>query len=291
MSVKSKILHHKLNRSIGGNVFMFLFLAVMGFFMVLPVVYTISTAFKPISEIYVFPPHFFAHHPTTDNFKQISLFLNDFWIPLSKYLFNTVFICLTATLGHFLLTSMAAYPLARLSFHGRRFISSVVKVSLLFSVTAMLIPRYIVMSRLGMINTYFALILPEMQSALGLYLMQNFMSQIPEPMIEAARIDGAGEFHIYARIVMPNIKPAWLTVMIFSFHTIWNTTGVTQTTTLVYDEKIKMIVSLLSQVVSAGTARAGAGAALNLLLIIPPVVIFVLCQSKIIETMSSSGMK
>lgn len=291
MSFKSRVIHKKLNRSFGGNILVFIFLAVSAVFMVLPAVYTTTTAFKPISEIFIFPPHFFAHRPTLQNFTQITLFLNDFWVPVSKYAFNTVFICAVATFGHFLLTSLAAYPLARLDFHGKKFISEVVKVSLLFSITAMLIPRYIVMSKLNMINTYWALILPEVQSALGLYLMQNFMMQVPESMIEAARIDGAGEFRIYSRIVMPNIKPAWLTVMIFSFQTVWNSTGVTQTTTMIYDEKLKMLVSLLPQVLSAGTARAGAGAALSLLLIIPPVLLFIICQTRIIETMSTSGMK
>lgn len=291
MSFKSRVIHKKLNRSFGGNILVFIFLAVSAVFMVLPAVYTITTAFKPISEIFIFPPHFFAHRPTLQNFTQITLFLNDFWVPVSKYAFNTVFICAVATFGHFLLTGLAAYPLARLDFHGKKFISEVVKVSLLFSITAMLIPRYIVMSKLNMINTYWALILPEVQSALGLYLMQNFMMQVPESMIEAARIDGAGELRIYSRIVMPNIKPAWLTVMIFSFQTVWNSTGVTQTTTMIYDEKLKMLVSLLPQVLSAGTARAGAGAALSLLLIIPPFLLFIICQTRIIETMSTSGMK
>lgn len=291
MSFKSRVIHKKLNRSFGGNILVFIFLAVSAVFMVLPAVYTTTTAFKPISEIFIFPPHFFAHRPTLQNFTQITLFLNDFWVPVSKYAFNTVLICAVATFGHFLLTGLAAYPLARLDFHGKKFISEVVKVSLLFSITAMLIPRYIVMSKLNMINTYWALILPEVQSALGLYLMQNFMMQVPESMIEAARIDGAGEFRIYSRIVMPNIKPAWLTVMIFSFQTVWNSTGVTQTTTMIYDEKLKMLVSLLPQVLSAGTARAGAGAALSLLLIIPPVLLFIICQTRIIETMSTSGMK
>lgn len=291
MMTRPRFLHTKINRSTGGNILAGLFLCVMGAFMVLPVVYTTTTAFKPLSEIYVFPPHFFAHQPTLDNFTQISLFLDDFWIPLSRYIFNTVFICTAVTFGNFALVSMAAYPLARLQFHGKALISRVVKLSLLFSVTAMLIPRYIVMSNLGMINTYWALILPELQSALGLYLMQNFMLQIPEELAEAARIDGAGEFTIFSRIVMPNIKPAWLTIMIFSFQSIWNNTGITQTATLVYDEKIKMVISLVSQVASSGTARAGAGAALSFLLIIPPVALFILCQSKIIETMSTSGMK
>ena len=149
----------------------------------------------------------------------------------------------------------------------------------------------IVMSQLHIINTYWALILPAMQSALGLYLMQNFMVQIPGELLEAARIDGAGELKIFWRVVMPNVKPAWLTTMIFVFQTIWNTSGQTQTTTIVYDEKIKMVSALMSQVVAGGTARAGAGAALAFLLMIPPVLLFLATQSRIIETMSTSGMK
>lgn len=291
MFLKRSVLKAKINRSLGGNIAVLLFLLLMASFMILPAVYTVSTAFKPLSEIFVFPPHFFAHSPTLNNFKQIPLFLEDFWVPLSKYVFNTIFICVTATMGHFFLSSMAAYPLAVLNFHGKKTLNSVIKLSLLFSATAMLLPQYIVMSKINMVNTYWVMILPQVQSALGLYLMQNFMLQIPVALVEAARMDGANEFCIYSRIVMPNIKPAWLTVMIFSFQNIWNTTGVTQMATLVYDEKIKMVVSLLPQVVAGGTARAGAGAALSLLLIIPPVLIFIICQGRIIETMSTSGMK
>ena len=232
-----------------------------------------------------------AHRPTLDNFLQLSLLTGTFWVPLSKYLFNSIFISVVTTVGHTLLASMAAYPLAKMRFVGQRFMSSMVKVSLLFTSAAMLIPQYIVMSQLHIINTYWALILPAMQSALGLYLMQNFMVQIPGELLEAARIDGAGELKIFWRIVMPNVKPAWLTTMIFVFQTIWNTSGLTQTTTIVYDEKIKMVSALMNQVAAGGTARAGAGAALGFLLMIPPVLLFMATQSRIIETMSTSGMK
>lgn len=232
--------------------------------MLLPTIYAVSAAFKPLDEIYIFPPRLFVRRPTLDNFVQVGVLADTFWVPLSKYVFNTVFISVTATVGHLVLSSMAAYPLAKHSFVGKNLFSNIVKWSLLFTSAAMLIPQYIVMSRLGMINTYWAYILPSVQSALGLYLMMNFMGQIPEAMLEAARIDGAGELRIFWQIAMPNVKPAWLTVMIFSFQTIWNTTGATQMSQLVYDEKIKMVSSLLSQVVAGGTARAGAGSALSL---------------------------
>ena len=281
----------KLNRSLGGNIVIFILVALMSVFMLLPIVYTIGTAFKPLSEIYVFPPHFFPHSWTTENFLQIGLLLDDFWIPFSRYVFNTIFICTVVTGGHLLLSSLAAYPLARLNFTGRRLISSVVKLSLLFTPALMLIPQYIVMAEINIVNTYWAFILPQVQSALGLYLMQNFMLQVPEAMLEAARIDGANEVQIYSKIVMPNIKPAWLTVMIFAFQTIWNSSGTTLSTTLVYDDKIKMISSLLSQVVAGGTARAGVGSVMGLILMIPPLILFICCQNQVIETMSTSGMK
>ena len=288
---KKHLIHLRVNRSLGGNIAIFSIVFLFAAFMVLPLLYAVFSAFKPLDEIYIFPPRFFPKRPTWDNFVQLKLLADSFWIPLSKYIFNSVFVSVVATVGHLLLSSMAAYPLAKLHFAGKKTLNSVVKLSLLFTSAAMLIPQYIVMAELNIVNTYWAYILPALQSALGLYLMINFMSMVPESMLEAARIDGAGEWRIWWSIVMPNIKPAWLTVMVFTFQSVWNTTGTTQMSTLVYDEKIKMVSSLLSQVVAGGTARAGAGAALGLLLMLPPVLIFLFSQSKIIKTMSASGMK
>lgn len=288
---KKHLIHLRVNRSLGGNIAIFSIVFLFAAFMVLPLLYAVFSAFKPLDEIYIFPPRFFPKRPTWDNFVQLKLLADSFWIPLSKYIFNSVFVSVVATVGHLFLSSMAAYPLAKLHFAGKKTLNSVVKLSLLFTSAAMLIPQYIVMAELNIVNTYWAYILPALQSALGLYLMINFMSMVPESMLEAARIDGAGEWRIWWSIVMPNIKPAWLTVMVFTFQSVWNTTGTTQMSTLVYDEKIKMVSSLLSQVVAGGTARAGAGAALGLLLMLPPVLIFLFSQSKIIETMSASGMK
>lgn len=279
------------NRSPAGTVILFLIVGLAAIFMLLPLIYAIGAAFKPLDEIYIFPPRLFAHNPTMENFREISALADTFWVPLSRYIFNTILICSVTTVGHLLLSSLAAYPLALHNFPGKRFLNNMVKWSLLFTSAAMLIPQYIVMSKLKMINTYWAYILPAMQSSLGLYLMMNFMTQIPPALLEAARIDGASEWRIYWQIVMPNIKPAWLTVMIFTFQTIWNTTGTTMISQVIYDEKIKMVSSLLSQIVSGGTARAGAGSAFALLLMLPPVIIFMLAQSRIIETMSNSGMK
>ena len=279
------------NRSPAGTVVLFLLILISALFMLLPVLYAIGAAFKPLDEIYIFPPRLFAHNPTWKNFQEIAALADTFWVPMSRYLFNTILICSVTTFGHLLLSSLAAYPLALHNFPGKRFLNTMVKWSLLFTSAAMLLPQYVVMSKLKIINTYWAIILPAMQSSLGLYLMMNFMTQVPQALLEAARLDGASEWRVWYQIVMPNIKPAWLTVMIFTFQAIWNTTGTTQMTQLIYDEKYKMVSSLLSQIVSGGTARAGVGSAFSLLLMLPPVILFILCQSRIIETMSNSGMK
>ena len=279
------------NRSPAGTVILFILILISALFMLLPVLYAIGAAFKPLDEIYIFPPRLFAHNPTWKNFQEIATLADTFWVPMSRYLFNTILICSVTTFGHLLLSSLAAYPLALHNFPGKQFLNTMVKWSLLFTSAAMLLPQYVVMSKLKIINTYWAIILPAMQSSLGLYLMMNFMTQVPQGLLEAARLDGASEWRVWYQIVMPNIKPAWLTVMIFTFQAIWNTTGTTQMTQLIYDEKYKMVSSLLSQIVSGGTARAGVGSAFSLLLMLPPVILFILCQSRIIETMSNSGMK
>lgn len=276
-----------INRSIGGNITVFFFLCLFGVFMALPLVYAISSAFKPLDEIFIFPPRIFVRKPTWDNFIQLGQMTSNFWVPLTRYIFNSVFVSVIGTLGHLLIASMAAYPLAKHKFPGQKVIKQVIVMSLLFTASVTYIPQYIVMSKLSILNSYWALILPVFQMSLGLYLMQNFMQQINDSMLEAARIDRAGEFRIYWSIVMPNVKPAWLTLIIFSFQTIWNGTG----GTLIYREDLKVLPAILGQITVGGIARAGVGAAAALILMIPPILIFILSQNFVIETMSTSGLK
>lgn len=275
------------SRSVFGNVMVFLFLLVFGVFFAFPVVYAIITAFKPMNEILIFPPRFFVRHPTVNNFVELSYMADSFWVPLIRYIFNSVFVSVLGTVGHLLLSSMAAYPLARHPFPGHRWIKQVVVLSLLFTASVTYLPQYVVMSQLKLINTYGALILPALQSSLGLYLMMNFMGTIPEEMLEAARIDGAREATIYWRIVMPNVKPAWLTLIIFSFQGLWNSTG----GSLVYSEELKVLPAIMAQITAGGIARAGVSSAAALIMMLPPVLIFILSQKSVIQTMSTSGLK
>lgn len=275
------------SRSVFGNVMVFLFLLVFGVFFAFPIVYAIITAFKPMNEILIFPPRIFVRNPTLSNFIELSQMADSFWVPLTRYIFNSVLISAAGTLGHLLLSSMAAYPMSRHAFPGHKWIKKVVVMSLLFTASVTYLPQYVVMSQLHLIDTYGALILPALQSSLGLYLMMNFMGTLPEEMLEAARIDGAREARIYWSIVMPNVKPAWLTLIIFSFQGLWNNTG----GSFIYSEELKVLPAVMAQITAGGIARAGVSSAAALIMMIPPILIFLLSQKSVIQTMSTSGLK
>lgn len=266
---------------------MFLFIAAVGFLMALPLVYTVVTAFKPVNELFLFPPRFFVQRPTTDNFSQMFSIVNNSWVPFGRYLLNSVFVAAAGTTAYIIIASLAAYPLAKHNFPGRKVFSSVLVWAILFRAEVTGIAVYILLAWFGMINTYWSLLLPSMASSFGVFLMQQFISSFPESVLEAARIDGSGEWRIFAQIVMPCVKPGWITLIIFTFQGFWNTTGVSY----IYNEELRMLPAVLSQIAATGIARAGAGAAVSLFLMIPPVVIFIISQSSVLETMAYSGIK
>ncbi len=277
----------RINRSLWGDIVVFLLLLIVALFMALPFVYTIIQAFKPFEELFAFPPRFYVVNPTLDNFRDLFIVTANSWVPFSRYVFNSVFVSLIGTTSHVVVASLCAYPIAKHEFPGRKGIFNVIQLSLLFNGTVTALPTYIIMSGLGWINTYWSLIIPAIGGAFGMFLMKQFMEGIPTPLLEAARIDGANEWTIFWKVVMPNVKPAWLTLVIFSFTGLWNSTG----GSYIFDEQLKMLPTALSQIASAGIARMGVGMAASLLLLIPPIATFILSQSRIIETMSTAGIK
>ena len=285
--MKFKIFHSSFNRSWWGNLLVFMFLAVFGLFFIFPIFYSVLNAFKPLEEILIFPPRLYIENPTFDNFLELAMLMEDSWVPLSRYLFNSAIVSILGTAGHLLLSSMAAYPMAKINFPGRKVFQKVIVMSLLFSASVTYIPTYLVMDQLHLIATPLAVILPAWASSLGLYLMMNFMTNLPDSMLEAARIDGASEFRIYWQIVMPNVKPAWMTLIIFSFQAMWNNTGASY----LYSEELKMLPSIIGTITAGGVRRTGVSAAAALLMMLPPILIFVFSQNNVIETMSSSGLK
>lgn len=277
------------SRSNAGGILNLLFLAVFACLMALPMLYTVSSAFKPLDELFVFPPTLWVKNPTLSNFAGISGIMRESWVPLGRYILNSLLITLTGVLGQVIFASMAAYMLAKERFPGRALLNKVVVLSLMFNGTVTAIPCYIVMARLHIVNTHLALILPACASSLGLFLMRQFMEQmVPTSVLEAARIDGSGEMRIFFRLVMPMCKPAWLTLVILSFQSLWGNTG----DLYIYDEGLKVLPYALKNIISGGTiARSGVSSAVAFLLILPPLLTFILSQSNILETMSTSGMK
>jgi ABC-type glycerol-3-phosphate transport system permease component len=271
----------------------YLFLIPLGIFSVLPIVYVISTAFKPLEELLLFPPPFFVRRPTLDNFQDLLLATNALAVPFSRYLFNSVFVTLTTVLLQVMFCSMCAYPLSKVrGLPGANLIFAMVIAALMFAPQVTRIPQYLVVQKLGMIDTYWALIIPALAYSLGLFMMKQFMdNSIDIALIEAARIDGASEWTIFWRVVMPNVAPAWNTLLIFGFIAHWNDSF----SPLVFtrSEAMKTVsVAMISLTNGpASVARLGAQSAAAFLMSAPTILVFLLRQAKVIQTLAHSGIK
>ena len=290
MARKLRTRNHKvvLNRSAGGDSGIAFVLILLGAFMFLPMLYVIMQSLKPLDELWMFPPKFYVIKPTLSNFTDLFSLMNESWVPFSRYIFNTVFITAAGTVGNLLLASMAAYSLAKLKFPGRNAMFQLVVTSLMFHQTVHQVAHFIILSSLGWVDTYLAIIIPALAGTMGLYLMKQFMeSSVSDAVLESARLDGASEFRTFWVIAMPMVKPAWLTLIIETFKNLWNTGA----SIYIHSEQLKTFNYAIQQIVTGGVARAGAGAAATVVMMSVPIIVFVLNQSKIIETMGSSGMK
>ena len=277
-----------LNRSAGGDAGITVMLSILGVIMFFPMYYVVIQSLKPLDELFMFPPRFYVMSPTLDNFTDLFSLMGDSWVPFSRYIFNTVFITVCGTLGNLVFASMAAYSLAKLRFPGRNMIFQIIVMSLMFHSTVNQVTHFIILSAFGWIDTYLSIIVPSMATTMGLYLMKQFMeSSVPDTVLESARLDGASEFRTFLIIAMPMVKPAWLTLMIECFKSLWNSGS----SVYIHSEELKTFNYAINQIVSGGIARSGAGAAAIVIMMIVPIAIFVINQSKIIETMGSSGMK
>ena len=284
---KIKGSNRQAGKKIGGTVAIFIFLAVLGLFMVLPIYLTVVMSIKPVEELFIFPPKLYAIRPTLNNFSDMFDALNSNRVPFSRYVFNSIAVTVSVTVLQSIFASMAAFVLAKCKFPGSKLINSIIVVALLYQSNVIYIMQYIVMAKLGLIDNPLALVLPSIASPMGLFLMRQSIGQIPDAMIEAAKVDGAGLFRICWQIVMPNQKPALMTLVIFAFQAAWNI----QTGTLVFQEQYKTLPTVVTQAASAGLARAGVAMAAAVFMLVPPIVVFVLAQRQVIETMAHSGIK
>ncbi len=278
----------RLSRSRGGDFMMYFAMFFFGIIFAIPLYYTILCSFKPLNELSIFPPRFYVVNPTTENYTLMLRLISSSKIPFSRYLFNTVFVTVVGTAGGIILSSIAAYPLAKHQFAGKALMYNIIVWAMMFRGEVTSIPSYLIVTGLGLFNTYWSIFLPAWSGTSGAFMMRQFMeASIPDAIVEAAKIDGATEWHIFWRIIMPNVKPAWLTLIIFDFGSYWSATG----GTYIYEEQIKLLPTALGQITASGMSRAGAGCAVSVLMLVPPLILFLFSQSAIMETMSTAGLK
>lgn len=262
-------------------------------FMSLPLIYMVSTAFKPMEEIFLYPPRFFARRPVLNNFYNLLGSVSTFSIPFSRYILNSLFTTVVTVIMTVIISCMGAYGLVKHKPRGSGFIMAIIIAALMFSSQVTAIPSYIVVNKLNLINRYGALILPKLAVAFNFFLMKQFMEGVPDSLLEAARIDGAGEWKIFWRLVMPCVRPAYATLVVFSFITAWND----YFSALIYTNKSTMkTLPLALQLISGGAgasslSTAGVAAAASLVMVLPTVILFVIMQSRVVETMAYSGIK
>ena len=277
-----------LSRSVGGDAGITFLLTILGIFMFLPMVYVIMQSLKPLDELWMYPPKFVVMNPTFGNFKDLFTLMSDSWVPFSRYIFNTLLTSVSGTFGHLFIASMAAYALAKIKFPGGKMIFKTIQTSLMFNSTVTAVTSFMLMSAFHMIDTYWAIIVPAWGSTLGLYLMKQFMDTgVHDTVLESARLDGASELRTYWTIAMPMVKPAWLTLIVYSFKDLWNAGS----SIYIYSEQFKSFNYAIGQITAGGIKRAGASAAATVLMMAVPILVFIITQSNIIETMGSSGMK
>lgn len=277
-----------LNRSSGGDAGITVFLVLLGAFMFLPMVYSFLQSLKPLNELFYFPPRFFVSKPTLGNYASLFSLMDYSWVPFSRYIFNTVFISVAGTFGNLVLSSLAAYSLAKIDFPGNKFFFQIIQKSLMFTPAIVATLQFIIYSKMHWVDTYIAVIVPAWSTSLGLYLMKNFMdSNVTTEILESARLDGAREFRIFWSIAMPMVKPAWLTLIIYCFKDLWQMSN----TTLIHSEQLKTLNYAIGKVSEGTIARTGVSAAGTMFIMIVPIAVFIISQSNIIETMGSSGMK
>ncbi len=290
MAKKLRTRKHKvvLSRSKSGDFGITLLLVLLGAFMFLPMYYVVIQSLKPLDELWMFPPRFYVTRPTLKNFKDLFTLMSGNLVPFSRYIFNTVFTSVAGTLGNLFFSSMAAYAMAKIKFPGGKLMFKTVRTSLMFHQTVTAVCCFILMSAFKMIDTYWAIIVPAWATSLGLYLMKQFMETgVTDAVLESSRLDGASELRTFWTIAMPMVKPAWLTLIVYCFQDLWNKGA----SIYIHSEQLKSLNYAIQQITAGGIKRAGASAAATVVMMIVPILVFVISQSNIIETMGSSGMK
>jgi len=275
-----------------GQIKVYLIIMPVMFLMMLPIVYIFSSAFKPLDELFAYPPKFLVEKPTTMNFVKLFLTSSSTTVPAIRYLFNSIVIAMVMIIATISISVCAAYVFSKKNFKGRDTLFKINQMALMFVPVAVTIPRYLVMSKMGIINTFWAHILPALATPVGLFLVKQFIDGIPDALIEAAQLDGASDLTIIRKIIVPLVKPALATVAILVFQNVWNTTEAA--TLFIDNESLKTFAYYVSVLVStSGNNVAGQGmaAAGSFIMFLPNLILFIILQSGVMNTMAHSGVK
>lgn len=267
-----------------GSVIVLLILLFVAFLIVFPFVWMVVTAFKHEADIRSFPPVLFSGNYTLDNFKNI-------WerIPFLSYYKNTLIFAGGVTIISLICDSMAGYAFARLHFKGRDVLFTLVLVTMMIPFQVIMVPLYSELFHFKMLNTYQGLILPRATNAFGIFMMRQFFVSLPSGLEEAGRIDGAGPFQIYRKIMLPLCKPAMVTLTIFHFMFNWN--DLLYPLILATRADMKTLAAGLASFMGTHVVEYGiimAGAVLSLL---PIFIAYCCAQKEFVQGIAMTGMK
>lgn len=274
-----------------GQIKIILIILPLVIFVALPLVFIANHACKPMEELFAFPPTFFVRNATFENFTKIMKFSRTSGIPLGRYIFNSIIVTLCTVGLSLLLTTCAAFALAKIKFRGRSLLMHINQIALMFVATAVLIPRYLVICQLGMIDTIWAHVLPLVAMPVALFLVKQFVEQVPDSLIEAAYMDGATDFKVYTKVILPMIRPAVATAAILVFQQVW--TNLETSNYYMNDDSMKTLTFYMNSFVSVNNTVAGQGmaAAATLIMFVPNLILFIVLQNSVMNTMANSGIK
>lgn len=278
----------KYTRSKAGNTVYVVILLGLGLFSILPLVYCVATSFKPLDELMIFPPRFFVNRPTFQNYLALPGLLSNLRVPLSRYIFNSFFVAIITTFLYVVVSTLAAFVLTKSPLKSKKKIFIIVQYALLFNTYTLAIPQYLIFSYMGVIDTYWAYILPHIATTMGVFLMKQYMEgSVPDAIMEAAKIDGASPYKIFAQIIVPMVKPCIMTLTLFGFRDVWAALP----NGTIFNESLKTLPAIMSQINAGGIARSGSAMAVTVIMMIPPMAVYMISQSNVLESMNSAGIK
>ena len=273
-----------------GKIMLYFFMLLMLCFMIIPLVYVFLTSLKPLDELLKYPPPIFVKNPTFQNYKDMVTAFSSTTVPFLRYVFNSLFTTLSITVASVFISTLAGYSLVKLRVKAANTIFNIVVAAMMFVMSATTIMNYLIVNEMGLIDTYWALIIPKIAVPTYVFLVKQFAEQIPNSLLEAARIDGATEMRTFIRIAMPMMKPALVTVFMFAFNANWSD-SVTSLYYVTDEAKRTLPLAITTLSTAGGLARTGATAAISAIMIIPSIIVLILSQSQVQKTMAHSGIK